>query len=246
MNFLNITDSHVLFLIPRRFLSRFIMPPSLASRLLFHGKSDPPFLSPHASPELTAEIYDFIALCLRAYVSPWWTKITRYDKDFLPHISAIVTHFLRALDARAANLDLPDIVFHDVPALLTQHIVDYRNAAAKTHTAYACGGAATLPVLFAGLQPHMAISPTGVLDREYYRQIFDRVLHVCLPPEDYAPDAERIIVREIIVKLLIDDIIPKIAQPWFIQTSILTLLGTEEESIFIVRFVPGFIWSYLY
>ena len=47
------------------------MPPSLASRLLFHaqpGQPPPPLLlDPRGvAPELTPEIYDFIALALRA------------------------------------------------------------------------------------------------------------------------------------------------------------------------------------
>lgn len=206
------------------------MPPSLASRLLFQG-TPPPTL---VSPELTPELYDFIALALRAYVSPWWSKITRYDKDLLPHISTILSTVLRDLHLRAQAADLPSLVFHDVPAILTQHYRDHHNAAAKTATAYASGGAAPLSALFAQLQPHMAISPDGSLDREYYRQIVDHILKASLPPDDYDPDAERIIIREIFVKVLLDDIFPKVTQPWFIHKAILDLIGSPEQPIFIV------------
>ena len=206
------------------------MPPSLASRLLFQG-TPPPTL---VSAELTPELYDFIALALRAYVSPWWSKITRYDKDLLPHISTILSTVLRDLHLRAQAADLPALVFHDVPTIITQHYRDYHNAAAKTATAYASGGAAPLSALFAHLQPHMAISPDGSLDREYYRQIVDHILKASLPPDDYDPDAERIIIREIIVKVLLDDIFPKVTQPWFIHKAILDLVGSPEQPIFIV------------
>ncbi|KAF8973783.1 PXA domain-containing protein [Flammula alnicola] len=210
------------------------MAPSLASRLLFHAQPLPPLLlSKNVAPELTPEIYDFIALSLRAYVSPWWSKITRYDKDFLPQISTVLSTVIRALDNRVLALDLPPLVFHDIPTIITQHYRDYRNAAAKTSTAYATGGAASLPTLFAHLQPHMAISPEGVIDREYYRQIVDIILKACLPPENYEPDAERIIIREVLVKVLLDDIIPLIIQPWFIQKTILDLLGPQDEPTFI-------------
>ncbi|KDR85209.1 hypothetical protein GALMADRAFT_53222 [Galerina marginata CBS 339.88] len=215
------------------------MAPSLASRLLFHSATNQPlpvlFDTKNAAPELTPEIYDFIALALRAFVSPWWSKITRYDKDFLPHISAILTKVIRALDQRAQTLDLPELVFRDAPTIITQHYRDYRNAAAKVHTAYATGGAASLPFLFAHLQPHMAISPDGTLDREYYRQIVDHILKACLPPEDYEPEAERLIIREVIVKVLIDDVIPKITQPWFINRTILDLVGSPEEHTYITQ-----------
>ncbi|PPQ67374.1 hypothetical protein CVT25_005953 [Psilocybe cyanescens] len=210
------------------------MPPSLASRLLFHAAPVPVlFESKNVSHELTPEIYDFVALSLRAYVSPWWSKITRYDKDFLPHISAVFTTVIRALDHRIQSLDISDLVFHDAPAIITQHYRDYRNAAAKTQTAYATGGAASLPSLFAHLQPHMAISPDGVLNREYYRQIVDQILKACLPPEEYEPESERLIIREVIVKVLIDDVIPKITQPWFINRTILDLMGPPEEPIYV-------------
>lgn len=227
------------------------MPPSLASRLLFHAAPAPVlFDSSNVSPELSPEIFDFIALALRAYVSPWWSKITRYDKDFLPHITLILTHVIRVLDHRIHALDVPDLVFHDISTILTQHYRDYRNAAAKTNTAYASGGAVPLSTLFAHLQPHMAISPHGVINREYYRQIVDHILKVCLPPEEYGPEAERLIIREVIVKVLVDDVIPKIVEPWFINRTILDLMGAQDEPLYVVRlclihlitFIIPFIW----
>jgi len=209
------------------------MPPSLANRLLFHAAPPPPLLSStNVAPELTPELYDFIALALRAYVSPWWSKISRYDKDLLPQITRIVAVVVQALDIRIQALDLPALVFQDVPVIVTQHYRDYRNAAIKTSTAYATGGAASLPTLFAHMQPHMAISSEGSLDAEYYRQIVDLVLKVCLPPEDYEPESERIIIREIVVKILLDDIIPKISQPWFIHKAMLDLIGSPDEPIY--------------
>ncbi|KAJ3500567.1 hypothetical protein NLJ89_g9736 [Agrocybe chaxingu] len=73
----------------------------------------------------------------------------------------------------------------------------------------------------------MAVSPDGVLDPEYYRTIVDHILKACLPPEDYEPEAERIIVREIIVKVLLNDVLPRITQPWFIHKAILDLMGPQ-------------------
>jgi hypothetical protein len=200
-------------------------PPSLAKRLL--SPNDPlPLL---ISQDLTPELYDFIAISLRAYVSPWWSKISRYDKDLLPHLTRVLISVIRVLHSRTQALDIHSLVFHDAPPIITQHYRDYRNAASKTSTAYATGGAVPLSTLFFHLQPHIAILPDGSLDPEYYRQLVDHILKVCLPPEDYDPEPERLIVREIIVKLLLNDVIPKITQPWFIHKTILDLIGPPEN-----------------
>ncbi|KAJ7783508.1 PXA domain-containing protein [Mycena maculata] len=205
---------------------------TLSKRLLFPtwpSNDLPPFFAdPATPPELTAEVYDFIALALRAFVNPWWTKISRYDKEFLPDITRILTHVFRELEKRVQDTDLAPLVFHAVPAILTQHYCDYRNAAAKLSSSYASGGALTLPVLFHNLQPHMAVSADGTIDAEYMRQIVDQVLKSCLPPDDYDPEPERYVIREIVLKILLKDVIQKITQPWFIQKTILDLLGQQD------------------
>nr|VWP00602.1 MARTX [Ganoderma boninense] len=208
-------------------------PVTLAKRILFptlHPDADLPplLLSPSAALELNHELYDFIALALRAFVNTWWTKLTRYDKEFLPHITRILTVVIRNLESRLLAADLSPLIFRDLPTLLTQHWLDYRNASSKLHTSYAAGGAVSLPQLFHQLQPHMAISPNGVIDQVYVRQAVDHILKVCLPPEDYAPETERYIVREIILKVLLEDVLPKVTQPWFIHKLILAQLGSEK------------------
>lgn len=212
---------------------------SLAKRLLFNSQLDgvlPPILaSTNAPPELTNELYDFIALSLRAYVNPWWTKLTRHDRDLLPHISRILIVVIRNIESRLLALDAAPLAFHDLPVIVTQHYRDYRNATAKLSTAYASGGAMPLSHLFHSIQPHMAISPDGALNQEYYRQIIDVILKNSLPPEDYNPEAERFIIRELILKILLVDIIPKITQPWFIYRTILDQLDPLDAQVYTVR-----------
>ncbi|EJF66526.1 hypothetical protein DICSQDRAFT_94993 [Dichomitus squalens LYAD-421 SS1] len=208
-------------------------PVTLAKRILFpalppDADLPPLLLSPAAAPQLNAELYDFIALALRAYVNTWWTKITRYDKEFLPEITRILTAVIRTLETRLLATDLSPLVFRDFPTVLAQHWIDYRNAQAKLHTSYAAGGAASLPQLFHQLQPHMAVSADGVIDHVYVRQAVDHILKVCLPPEDYEPEAERYIVREIILKVLVGGVLPRLTQPWFIHKLILDQLGPEK------------------
>ncbi|KAK0505893.1 PXA domain-containing protein [Armillaria luteobubalina] len=205
-------------------------PVSLARRLLFPSLPNndlPLLLASPVPPELTAELYDFIALALRAFVNPWWTKITRYDKEFLPDITRILTVVVRALEERVLATDFPSVICRDIPVILTQHYTDYRNASSKIATAYAAGGALSIDQLFHQFQPHMALSPDGQIDRDYIRQILDHILKACLPPEDFGPEAEKLIVREIILKIVVKDVIPKIVQPWFIQKTILDVLGPQ-------------------
>ncbi|EGO03136.1 hypothetical protein SERLA73DRAFT_85045 [Serpula lacrymans var. lacrymans S7.3] len=210
------------------------LPISLAKRLLFphlpDGAEPPPlFASPSCSKELNDEVYDLIALALRAYVNTWWSKISRYDKEVLPQITHILTFVLRELETRILAADLSAVVFLYAPCLITQHYRDYRNAKSKLSTSYATGGAASLSTIFHHLQPHIAISEDGQINEEYYRQLFNHVLRFSLPSEDYAPDVERFIIREIILKVLLKDTIPKISQPWFIQKTILDFLDTPPD-----------------
>jgi len=218
---------------------------TLAKRLLFpHLGPDaevPPLLSsPNLPPELNAEIYDFIALALRAFVNPWWTKISRYDKEFLVQINQIATQVVRSLETRLSNTDLSPLVFRDLPTIITQHYEDYRLASFKLNTSYSIGGAASLPQLFHQFQPHMAVSADGSINEDYLRQSVDFILKACLSSEDYDPEAERYMTREVILKVLMGAI-PRISQPWFIHKLALDLLGAsqattllEKVSIFLV------------
>ncbi|KAJ4487887.1 PXA domain-containing protein [Lentinula aciculospora] len=206
----------------------------LSKRLLFPTapassfELPPLLLNPSVTPELNVELYDFIALALRAFVQPWWTKITRYDKEFLPIITNILTHVFRTLEDRLAKShqrgDLAELVFRDVPVTIIQHYRDFRIAQSKLNSSYATGGALSVPALFHASQSHMAVKPGGEVDLDYVRFLVDHILKTCLPKEDWDPEAERVIVREIIVKIVAQDILGKITQPWFIEKMILDQL----------------------
>jgi hypothetical protein len=225
-------------------------PISLSRRLLFPNLPStadlPPLLSsPSASPQLNAELYDFIALALRAFVNPWWSKVTRYDRDLVPEVNRVISVVVRALEARILATDLSLLVFRDIPSIITQHYRDYRNASSKLSTSYASASATSLSHLFHQLQPHMAISADGQLEHEYFRQIVDHILKTCLPPEDYQPEAERFLIREIVLKVLLQDVIPKITQPWFIQKLILDEIALSESDLEVgVPFAKSLSWTY--
>lgn len=190
----------------------------------------PPLLK-NASPELNTELYDLLALALRAHITPWWSKITRYDRDFIPQVAAILRHVFRVLEERVREADLTNVLLRAVPIVLTQHYEDYRAAEEKVGTSYAAGGALDVPQLFHQLQGHMAIDAEGHIDPSYIRHTLDHVLEVCLPAEDYESDAEHAIVREVIAKVVMNDIAPLLVQPWFIHKILLDLLRPGSEKV---------------
>lgn len=204
---------------------------SLANRLLFHS-SPPPVLFT-SFPDLSIEFYNLIALALRAHVSPWYTKLSRYDRDFLPQLSLLLSTLILNLHSRISSTtpyhQIPALLLIDFPIILTQHYQDYRSATQKLASSYAIGGAADLPHLFALLQPHIAFIKDSTINPEYYRQVIDHILRLLLPPEEYAPDAERLILTEIILKVFLSDIIPRISHPAFIYSILLDLLGPSDQ-----------------
>ncbi|KAL5519016.1 hypothetical protein ACEPAH_699 [Sanghuangporus vaninii] len=189
----------------------------------------PPIL-PQASVQLNTELYDLIALALRAYITPWWSKITRYDNEFVPQVACVVGTVIRELAARFEKADVEGLLLRAVPVVVAQHYSDYRTAAAKVGSAYANGGTATLPQLFHQHQSHMAIDAEGNVDPIYIRHLIDLILHECLPAEDQESDAERAIIREVIVKVVMQDAIPLLSQPWFIYKLMLDQLASGHET----------------
>ncbi len=209
---------------------------SLTKRLLFPHLDPssplPPLLQTSSVyPALDAELYDLIALALRAYINPWWSKISRYDKQLVVEITRTLSSVLRALEARVLAADLSPLIYHRLPVLLTQHCVDYRTAARKLGSSYAAAGSASLPMLFHGQQQHVGVSIDGKIDEVYVRAAVDVVLKACLSPEDWDAEAERYLLREIVVKTLCVDVAPRITQPWFLHSTLLNLLGPAEPPL---------------
>lgn len=207
----------------------------LGKRLLFPYSTNseplPPILETTEVPGiqlLNEEIYDFIALAVRGFVLPWWSKISARDKEFPQEITRIITRIIKALEARALVADIPELLAASLPTLIRQHYADYRHAMEKQQTSYSTGlqnNADSLPHIFHALQPHMAVSAEGVVDANYIRQAAEHVMKSCLPPEDWQAETERHIVREIIVKIILDSAVPRLSQPWFIHKTLLDLLG---------------------
>lgn len=217
-------------------------PVSLTRRLLFPylplSTPIPPILATTSEDTpgieaLNAEIYDFLALAMRGFVNPWWTKITARDRDLIVEINRVVTHVIRSLEVRLVGADLVGMLVHDLPLLVAQHYSDYRTVEAKVRSGYATslqGSVDPYAQLFHGLQPHLAVFPDGTVNETYIRQAVEHIMKVSLPPEDWAAETERSIVCEIIVKVLLGSAIPKLKQPWFTHKILLEVLGPPKSS----------------
>jgi len=206
------------------------------------GAPLPPIIPPSPSPgrvsddnrRLNEEIYDLIALALRGYVNTWYHKISPNDKEFLPEISVVIVAAIQGIHQRIESADLNCLFLNDIPALVIQHYHDYRLAREKLHTSYASGGPqesnaqSSLAHMFHNIQSHLAVEPDGQVDDTYLRQAVDHVLRSCLPPQDWASEMERSIIREIIVTLILGSVISRVSQPWFLHSLALSVLGEPK------------------
>jgi hypothetical protein len=205
---------------------------NVARRVLFPHLAqddDLPQLTRTGGPTLDAELYDLVALALRAHVSPWWSKVSRHDKEFTSHLANVVSHVLRVVEHRIHATDPLTFLCVELPAILSQHYRDFASASSKTSTSYSAGGALTFTQTFHALQAHMAIHPDGSVDETYLRLALEHILDAALPPEDSAAETERSIVRELVVHLLQDLLFDRVAQPWFWMRIVLELLGPPTE-----------------
>ncbi|KAG8901142.1 hypothetical protein FRB99_005514 [Tulasnella sp. 403] len=221
--------------------------PGLAQRLLSSNPSTPlPPLFPLSNPELSTlndQVYHFLALALRAFVSTWWSKLSPKDKDLLPQIAVVLRHVVHVILERAREANLVELTLVQLPTLLRQHYADYHHAKSKLGTSYAISSPSDLPHIFHHLQPHIAIrmddesrpftgldGTAGIIDPTYLSASVDSLLKACLPEEDAHSDLERHIVREIIVGPILGSALPNITQPWFIYNCLLNALGGPKSN----------------
>ncbi|QRV76140.1 20S proteasome subunit [Ceratobasidium sp. AG-Ba] len=229
------------------------IPASLARRILFPSLAItaplPPVLtlgldnaSDPALIDLNNELYDFLALALRAFVQAWWAQITPRDRDLLPQITRVLSYVIQDIERRASNIDLSGLLLCQIPTLIDLHVNDYRAAAMRMDTVFIhTSPPPTITSIFHLLQPHVAIQSgqepgLPIISEVYLRQLVESVLRLSLPPQDWESEAERFIVREIVACVVLSNVLKKVAQPWFLQQLVLGLLkprqATQSEVIF--------------
>ena len=88
-------------------------------------------------------------------------------------------------------------------------------------------------MLFHGQQQHVGVSLDGKIDQVYVRAAVDVVLKACLSPEDWEAEAERYLIREMIVKTVCVDLAQRVTQPWFLHSAMLDLLGPADDFLIV-------------
>lgn len=208
---------------------------------------------PAASAALDVQLYNLLALIIRGFINPWFSKISR-DRAFPLEILRVASHVFRQLEARLSEgpetsqshrIDKVKLVCETFPKVFERHVRDMRRARSMSGSAYAAGasinhldGTTPFEALFHSLQPHVAISATSTsasleklppyIDADYLRAAIDALLKNLLPPEDYQAETERSVVREVILGIVLGGVFSKVAQPWFIYGLIAKLLEQSQ------------------
>lgn len=216
--------------------------PPLHQRILYpspSGPRPPRILHSPSHTSLDPLILDLVALICREHVLSWYSSISRDpDRTFILQITAVLVHFIQALEVRLAHVDLVGLLVLDLPTLLERHLGDGDQAAEKANTGHAHNF--DRDNVFHLLQPHIAVTliqttPGGALepkvDKVYLRALVDNLLRLLLPPEDYRAETERTIVREIIVNVILGNVFTRVAQPWFLYSAIAKVLEAREEGL---------------
>jgi len=78
----------------------------------------PPLTS---SNDVDHQLYAFIAIIVKEFVYSWYSKITS-DQIFVNELLQVIAHCTRALEQRMRQIDVPQLVLDEIPALIEAHI----------------------------------------------------------------------------------------------------------------------------
>jgi hypothetical protein len=78
----------------------------------------PPLTSSNA---IDLQLYALIAVLLDNFVQTWYGRITN-DRQFTTEIVRIIAHCVQGLEERLKQLDLIEVLFDELPALIIEHI----------------------------------------------------------------------------------------------------------------------------
>ncbi|ETN45789.1 uncharacterized protein HMPREF1541_09622 [Cyphellophora europaea CBS 101466] len=186
----------------------------------------PPLTS---SNEVDIQLYAIIAVVVKDFISPWYTKITP-DQSFVEEIVQIIAHCSRALEQRLRRVDVAQLALDEITACLERHVAAY-HAANESH--------ATLSYsqqphhIYHSLNPHPALDPSlspedqTQAERTYRQLLVTGALAVLLPTEDVQNTSLRILVTDIIADLILGRAIEdRLCQPWFLHDSLSKIVAT--------------------
>lgn len=78
----------------------------------------PPLTS---SNEVDLELYAFIAIIIKDFVYPWYSRITP-DHVFVDEVILVIAHCTRQLEQRLRNVDFEALLLDEIPRVLDDHI----------------------------------------------------------------------------------------------------------------------------
>lgn len=79
----------------------------------------PPLTS---SNEIDLQLYAIIAIVVKDFVQVWYSKITP-DHVFVEEVVQIIAHCSRAVEQRLRRIDIEELIFDEIPALVEDHIL---------------------------------------------------------------------------------------------------------------------------
>ncbi|KAI9796928.1 MAG: hypothetical protein M1833_005874 [Piccolia ochrophora] len=220
------------------------------------GKKDPSSAKPFdellppltSSNEVDLQLYAFVAIIIREFVAPWYSKITS-DHDFVDEVVQIIAHCTRALEQRLRSVDLEELLLDEIPLLLETHINTYRTSHQHVHLAPTASDPRTI---YHTIHAHPALSPvpcpklpeTAIEQAENettYRQVLvQNALDILLPPEDRDNTCLRTLVREIIAELILGNVVAgKLSEGWFLMESITKLAELLQRQMSSVHLQKG-------
>lgn len=77
----------------------------------------PPLTS---SNEIDLQLYAIIAIVVKDFVQAWYSKITP-DHVFIEEVVQIIAHCSRAVEQRLRRLDIEELIFDEIAALVEAH-----------------------------------------------------------------------------------------------------------------------------
>lgn len=79
----------------------------------------PPLTS---SNEIDLQLYAIIAIVVKDFVQVWYSKITP-DHAFVEEVVQVIAHCSRAVEQRLRRIDIEELIFDEIPALVEAHIL---------------------------------------------------------------------------------------------------------------------------
>lgn len=79
----------------------------------------PPLTS---SNDVDVQLYAIIAIVVKDFIQPWYTKITP-DQTFVEEVVQVIAHCSRALEQRLRQADVVELVFDEIPTVLERHVI---------------------------------------------------------------------------------------------------------------------------